>query len=147
MQNRKFKINPPYFLFMIFGGIGGLIALYSGLNSKEIEPLLQGGFLLLVALILFALQVVPIPKVGEKVEEEIARLFPAESKRKILILITNGFTGYDSEGVHSAMLKFSRGDLNRLEKLSRALNAQSDFREAYPLLEHINKVLDQNEHK
>ena len=139
MQNRKFKIHPPYFLVMVFSVLGGLIFVFLGFNTGNNEPLSIGGFFLLVALLLFGLQMVPTPRLSDKVNNEIDRLFPADAKKKVLVLLTNGFTDYKNDGVYLSMLKFSKGDLQRLKKLSRALNGQDDFREAFPLLEHITR--------
>ena len=145
MQNRKFKMHPQYFLYMVFGFVGGSFFVVLGFRSWDIEPLSLGAFLLFAAFILFLLQIVPIPKLSDKVNVEIDRQFPAEVKRKVLVLLTNGFTDYNHDGVYLSMLKFAKGDIHRLKKLSRALNGQNDFREAYPLLEHINKKLDERE--
>ena len=145
MKNRKFKIHPQYFLFMVFSAIGGLILVFFGITTGNTDPLSMGGFFLLIALILFGLQWVRIPALGEEVNAEIDRLFPAEAKKKVLVLLTNGFTDYRNDGVYLSMLRFSKGDLQRLKKLSRSLHGQEDFREAYPMLEHINRKLDESE--
>ena len=132
---------------MATGGMSGFVIAYFGIKAGNMEPLALGGGLLVLAIVMFFLQLVPIPKLGKKVEEEIARLFPAEAKRRVLVLFTDGFTDYKNDGVYISMLKFSKGDMNRLKKLSRALNGQSDFRDAHPVLEQVNKKWDENENK
>lgn len=145
MQNRKFKMHPHNFLLMAFSLVGGSFFVVRGITAGITEAFWVGGILLLVALILFGSQIVPIPRLGDRVDAEIERLFPAEAKRKVRVLLTNGFTDYKNDGVYLSMLKFAKGDLYRLKKLSRALNGQDDFREATPLLEYISKKLDDQE--
>jgi hypothetical protein len=147
MFNRKFQLKPQNFLIMVLGGIAGIFLVYRGLVIKNNDPIILGGLLVVVSLVMFATQFVKIPGVGVKVEEEIAKLFPPQAKKQVLTLLTNGFTGYNADGVHLSMLKFSKGSIDRLKKLSRALNHQSDFRDAYPKLEYMNKQLDENETK
>lgn len=147
MSNRKFQVKPQNFLIMILCGIAGLFFVFRGSIIANQDALLIGGLLLSIALLMLATQFVKIPNVGAKVEKEIAALFPPGSKKQVLTLLTNGFTGYQAETVHLDMLKYSKGSITRLKKLSRGLNHQSDFRDAYPKLEEINKKLDENETK
>jgi hypothetical protein len=145
MQNRKFKMHPPNFIIMVLCFIGGIFFIFLGIKNGNNESLSIGGLFLLVALVLLGLPMVPIPKLSSRVDAEVSRLFPAEAEKQVLVLLTNGFTDYTNDGVYLSMLKFAKGDLQRLKKLARALNGQDDFREAYPLLEYINKKLDNHE--
>jgi hypothetical protein len=43
MSNRKFKVNPPYFLFRALGGLGGLTAVYFGLKDGSARRLRTTG--------------------------------------------------------------------------------------------------------
>lgn len=147
MFNKRFKLQPQYFLYMVLLGIGGLFFIYRGFVIGSSEPLLIGVVLLVIAIVCWLLQFAPVPKVGETVETEIAKLFPVESRSKVINLLTDGFTGYQADNIHLDMLKIAQGDMDRLKKLSRALNHQSDFRDAYPILEDINRKLNKNENR
>ncbi|MFN8382616.1 MAG: hypothetical protein U0V02_11780 [Anaerolineales bacterium] len=147
MFNKRFKLQPPYFLYMALLGIGGLFFIYRGFVIGSSEPLLIGVVLFVIAVVCWLLQFAPVPKVGETVETEIAKLFPVESRSKVINLLTDGFTGYQADNIHLDMLKIAQGDMDRLKKLSRALNHQSDFRDAYPILEDINRELNKNENR
>ncbi|MFN8414615.1 MAG: hypothetical protein U0Z26_19715 [Anaerolineales bacterium] len=145
MFNRKFRLHPQYFLYMVLLGAGGIYFVYRGFVVESSQALLIGALLLVVAVVCWLLQFTPVPKVGKAVEAEIAQSFPAESRSKVANLLTDGFTGYQADSVHLDMLKFAQGNMSRLKKLSRALNHQSDFRDAYPILEDTNRELNKNE--
>lgn len=147
MFNRKFRLHPQYFLYMVLLGAGGIYFIYRGFVVGSSEPLLIGAILLVVAVVCLLLQFIPVPKIGKVVEAEIAQSFSAESRSKVINLLTDGFTGHQADNIHLDMLKFAQGDMSRLKKLSRALNHQSDFRDAYPILEDANKELNKNEIK
>lgn len=141
MFRRKFKLHPQYFLYMVLLGLGGMFFMHRWSTLENSEVLLIGAVLLLTALIFLLLQFAPIPTVGARVVAEIEKTFPAEKREKVINLLTDGFTGFQADGIHLKMLKFAQGDLDRLKKLSRALHHQTDFRDAHEILEHTNAEL------
>jgi hypothetical protein len=142
MFHRRFSLNVNYFSSMALFGSIGIFFTYRGVVIENYKLLLAGAVLVVIGAIFLLLQFVPIPTLDTKVEAEIAKAFPAALRDKVVGLLVNGFSGYQENGIYMDMIKYSQGDMNRLAKLSRALNHQSDFRDAYPILEYTNKELN-----
>jgi len=143
MKNRKFKINPQFFLIMITCILAGPLFIYRGLVLKSNDPILMGGGMIVVALVLYMTQLVPIPPVSAEAEELIAKSFRPEYKKKVLTILTNGYNGIMADGIHTKMLTAANGDMKKLKRLARAVNGNNDYRDASPLLESaIRKLKD-----
>ena len=144
MSNIRFKMRPQFFMYMGLLAPAGLFLVYEGMLHGDNVVLIFGGISLVVSFAFFLAQLKKIYKVSPEVEKELDKLFPPSLKRKVLILLEDSFTGYQEANVHMEILKASRGDMNRLKKIARALRHESDFREAYPIIEHGEKNLDGN---
>jgi hypothetical protein len=144
MSNIRFKMRPQLFIYMGLFAPSGLFLVYRGMLLGNNQALIFGGVFLAVSFAFFLAQLKKIYKVSPEVEKELDKLFPPNLKRKALILLEDSFTGYQEASVHQEILKASRGDMNRLKKIARVLRRESDFREAYPAIEKIEKDLDRN---
>jgi hypothetical protein len=128
----------------VFLAPAGLFLVYEGMSHGDNVVLMFGWISLAMSFAFFLAQWKKIYKVSPEVERELDKLFPPSSKRKALILLEDGFTGYQEVNVHLEILKASRGDMYRLKKIVRALNHQSDFRDAYLAIEKLEKDLARN---
>jgi len=144
MSNIRFKMHPKFFMYVGLLAPAGLFLVYEGMSHGDNVVLIFGGISLVVSFAFFLAQLKKIYKVSPEVEKELDKLFPPNFKRKVLILLEDSFTGYQEANVHLEILKASRGDMNRLKKIARALNRQSDFRDAYSAIEKVEKDLDRN---
>jgi hypothetical protein len=144
MSNIRFKMRPQLFIYMGLFAPAGLFLVYKGVALENNQALIFGGVFLAVSFSFFLAQLKKIYKVGPEVEKELDKIFPPSSKRKALILLEDSFTGYQEAGVHLEILKASRGDMKRLKKIAHVLRHESDFREAYPMIEQVEKNLDRN---
>ncbi len=144
MSNIRFKMRPQFFLYMGLLASAGFFLIYRGMLLGNNQVLIFGGISLTTSFAFFLAQWKKIYKFNSEVEKELDKLFPPNAKRKALILLEDSFTGYQEVGVHLEILKVSRGDMNRLKKIARALMSESDFRDAYPIIENVEKNLDRN---
>ena len=144
MSNIRFKMRPQYFMWVGLLTPAGLFLVYGGMLHGDNVVLMFGWISLAVSFAFFLAQWKKIYKVSPDVEKELDKLFPLNLKRKVLILLEDSFTGYQEANVHLEILKASRGDMNRLKKIARALRNQSDFRDAYSAIEKIEKDLDRS---
>jgi hypothetical protein len=144
MSNLRFKMRPQYFMWVGLLTPTGLFLVYGGMLHGDNAVLMFGCISLAVSLAFFLAQWKKIYKVSPEVEKELDKLFPLNLKRKVLILLEDSFTGHQEANVHLEILKASRGDVKRLKKIARALNHQSDFRDAYSAIQKVEKDLDRN---